>query len=597
MKIRVFIVGFLLILTTVAVIVRLTQIQLLEEKTYYKDRTQNRECKEGRFGKIFDRNGVVLWDKPLVSDEKCKGEFKEIYFHRYLDGLTAILNGVSNAKIRELSGQKSVKISTYRPRGSAPINEKEVVPLKEGKDIYLSIDLRIQEIVENTVREFVPKFGAAGASVLVMDPRTGQILAMTNFNPDSKKYESTVHSFEPGSIFKPITAIIALENGIDPNKRINTENGEWQVTKSVVNEKIIKDTHKMESCNMQEAMIYSSNIAFGKYVVEEVGYRNFFDGVRHFDIGGESRDFPLRTIHKGFKRVREARTQATQGIGHSADLTSIDIAKAFSSIANGGILYNPKLILNFGKDSAETERDSVRRVISSSENARLLRDMLKGVVEKGGTAENVKSKFTFFEFAGKTGTAQLIDSLGKYASENYNSSFIGMERASDPHFVCLVTMYNTKRAGATVAGPVFQKVMEQIYLHPSLSPKTFAMEYAPPDSLCSEASFIGYTKSAALDKANGMRCDVRFDGSGSVVAQTVKKDSTGEYLQLSLREYRRNTGDMPDVIGLTLRDALGMLEHVKVNYEGSGKVYEQIPEPGHLVEKNSKVLIRLRESA
>jgi len=598
MKARIFIVGFLLILATVAVIGRLTQIQLLEKKTYYKDKTQDRECKEAKFGKIFDRNGVVLWDKPLIHDEKCKGEFEEIYFHKHLEGLNAILNGVSNAKIRELRGQKGVNVLTIKPRRKVPINEKEVVPIIEGKDIYLSIDLRIQEIVENAVHEFVPKFGAAGASVLVMDPRTGQILAMTNFDPDSKKYESTIHSFEPGSIFKPITAIIALENGIDPNKRINTENGKWQVTKNV-NEKIIKDTHEMESCNMQEAMTYSSNIAFGKYVVEEIGYGKFFDGIRNFGIGEASDDFPLRTIHKGFKRVREARTQATQGIGHSADLTSIDVAKAFSSIANGGILYNPKLILRHGKDSAETERDSVRRVISSSENARLLRDMLKGVVEKGGTAENVKSKFAFFEFAGKTGTAQIIDSLGRYASENYNSSFIGIERASDPHFVCIVTMYSTKRAGATVAGPVFQRIMEQIYLHPSLSPKTFAMEYAPPDSLCSEASFIGFTKPAAQDKADGMRCDVRFDKSrgGSVVAQTIKKDSTGEYLQLSLREYHRNTGYMPDVRGLTLRDAFGMLEHVKVNYEGAGKVYEQIPEPGHPIEKNSKVLIRLSESA
>ncbi|MDR0516684.1 MAG: PASTA domain-containing protein [Fibromonadaceae bacterium] len=594
---KLIIIGVFLSLASVGIIARLVQIQLVNNKIYYKDKTQEHRYEEAKFGRILDRNGVVLWDNLLVSEENHKEKFQEIHFYGYLEGLSAILSGVANSKINELRGQKGVRRATVKPKRDVPISEKELTPLIDGHDVYLSIDLRIQEIAEKAVREFVPKFGAAGASVLVMDPRTGQILAITNFNPDSKKYESTLHSFEPGSIFKPITAIIALENGIDPGKRIKTESGKWQVTKNL-NEKIIKDTKERESCDMQEAIVYSSNIAFGKYVIEEIGYGNFFDGIRNFGIGEKSADFPLNVIHKGFSRVHDLRTQAVQGIGQSIDLTSIDIVKALSSIANGGILYNPKLILKNGMDSATTERDSVRRVISSTENTRLLRDMLRGVIESG-TGANVKSKFTFFEFAGKTGTAQVIDSLGKYMSENYNSSFVGMERASDPNFICLVTMYNTKRAGSTAAGPVFQKIMEEIYLHPSLSPEAFAREYAPVNSICSETSFIGHTKIAAFDKAKGMRCNVRFDDeklSGSVVAQTIKTDSTGEYLELSLREHQRNTGLMPDVRGLTLRDAIGMLEHVKVSYEGTGKVYEQFPEPGSLAERKSKVLIRLKEN-
>jgi cell division protein FtsI/penicillin-binding protein 2 len=590
--------GFLLSLATVAFIVRLAQIQLIGNEVYFEDKTQKNRYGEANFGRVLDRNGTLLWHKLLVDGKPDSEKWKEIYFHEHLEGLSAILNGVVNFKIRDLKGQKSVSRSTYRPGKEIPINETELAPLVKGKDVHLSIDLRIQEIVENTINEYVPKFGAAGASVLVMDPRTGQILAITSFNPDKKKYENTLHSFEPGSIFKPITAAIALENGVDPNKSINTESGKWQVTKSS-SEKIIKDTHIMESCNMQEAMVYSSNITFGKYVVEEIGYENFFYGVKKFAIN-EAYEFPLRVSHKGFSRVLDLRTQAAQGFGQSLDATSLDIAKAFSSIANGGILYNPKLVLKYGKDSATVERDSVRKVISSTENARLLRDMLKGVVEKGGTAENVKSKYDFFEFAGKTGTAQIRDSSGKYTHESYNSSFIGMERASDPHYICLVIMYNTKRAGATVAGPVFQKIMEQIYLHPSLSPKAFAREYAPADSLCNDISFVGYTKQAAENRASGLRCTVRFDDegkTGSVVAQTIKKDSSGEYLELSLREYQRNTGLMPDVRGLALRDALGMLEHISsVIYEGVGKVYEQFPEPGSVAGKRSTVRIRLRES-
>jgi cell division protein FtsI/penicillin-binding protein 2 len=597
MKTKLIIIGVFLSLATVTVMARLVQIQFANDEVYHEDKTQERRFEEARFGRILDRNGVVLWDNLLVNSENGKGKFQEIHFYSNLEGLSAVLSGVANSRVKQLRGQRGVRHSTFKPRRNVPISEKEVTPLVDGEDVYLSIDLRIQEIVEKAVREFVPKFAAAGASVLVMDPRTGQILAITSFNPDSKKYESTLHSFEPGSIFKPITATIALENGIDPAKRIKTEGGKWQVTRNA-NEKIIKDTKERESCNMQEAIVHSSNIAFGKYVVEEIGYGKFFDGVRNFGIGETSGDFPLRVIHKGFSRVHDPRTQATQGFGQSIDLTSIDVAKALSSIANGGILYNPKLILKNGIDSAETERDSVRRVITSTENARLLRDMLRGVVE-GGSAANIKSKYNFFEFAGKTGTAQLIDSLGKYMQENYNSSFVGMERASDPNFICLVTMYNTRRAGSTAAGPVFQRIMEEIYLHPSLSPEAFAREYAPANSICSETSFIGHTKFAALDKAKGMRCDVRFiaEGQGgSVVAQTIKIDSTGEYLELSLREHQRNTGLMPDVRGLTLRDAIGMLEHLKVKYEGTGKVYEQFPEPGNIAERKSKVLLRLREA-
>jgi len=594
MKTRIIIISVFLSLATITFIVRLAQIQLVSDEVYYMDKTQKQRYEEAKYGRVFDRNGTPLWDKLLVNGEN----WKDVYYHRHLEGLSAILKGVVNSKIRVLRGEKGVKNSTFKPGGIAPINEKELSPLIDGEDIYLSIDLRIQEIVENTVREYVPKFGAAGASVLVMDPHTGQILALTSFNPENKKYEDVLHSYEPGSIFKPITAIIALENGIDPNKLINTEEGKWQVVKNS-NEKIIKDTHVRKTCNMQEAMVYSSNIAFGKYVIEDIGYENFYYGVKKFAINETYSDFPLRVSHKGFSRVPDLRTQAAQGFGQSIDATSLDVAKAFGSIANGGILYNPKLILNYGMDSSATERDSVRRVISSTENTRLLRDMLRGVVDSGGTAENVKSKYAFFEFAGKTGTAQIRDSSGKYAVENYNSSFIGMERVADPHYICLVTMYNTRRAGATVAGPVFQKIMEQIYLHPSLSPASFAKEYAPSDNLCSDISFIGYTKTAAEHKASGMRCNIRFDEenkSGSIVAQKIKRDHTGEYLELSLREHQRNTSLMPDVRGLALKDAMGMLEHISnIIYEGAGKVYEQFPEPGSFASKKSTVHIKLRE--
>lgn len=587
MKLRLILIGFFISAAAICFVTRLVQIQLTNDKNYYKDQTLREENKKAKYGRILDRNGSELW-------HNMDGE--DIYHNAHLEGLSAILKGVKNKRINKLSGQNAKYEKTWDPKRKMFVDERVIETLIDGEDVYLSVDIRIQEIVENAIKEFVPKFGAAGASVLVMDPRNGQILAITSFNPDNKKYESTLHSFEPGSIFKPITAVIALENGIDPNKALNVEKGEW---KTAENAKIIRDTHPMETNNMQEAMVYSSNIAFGKYVVEEIGYNNFYYGVRNFAINEKSSDFPLGIVHKGFRRVPDVRTQATQGFGQSLDATSLDIAKAFSAIANGGILYNPKIELMYGKDSSAFERDSVRRVISSTEHTRLLRDMLKAVVEKGGTAENVKSKYDFFEFAGKTGTAQMIDVSGKYTNELYNSSFIGMERASDPHFVCLVTMYNTKRAGATVAGPVFQKIMEQIYLHPDLSPEAFAREYAPANKECRDASFIGYSKNAALDKALGLGCSVRFDDenkSGSIVAQTIKRDSTGEYFELSLREHQRNTGLMPDVMGLTLKDALGMLEHVKVTFEGAGKVYMQVPNPGEIAAQKSSVHIKLKEN-
>lgn len=565
-------------------------------------------------GKIMDRHGVVLAD--AVSDEKGgssrifpngqlasqilgkvghggKGSMGlERIFDEQLRGRIGYRNAVRDNRSREVAGLGEVMV--------------ESLP---GKNLVLTIDASMQEIVEDALKTGVAEFAAMSASAVVIDPYTGDILAAATyptFDPNSKmggvgaasKCDIFSLAYEPGSTFKVVTAMAALEeNVVTPDEVFDGEGGAWKLPhKVVIREHNGKDLGNM---NMAEALAKSSNIVYAK-IADRVGDENFYRFVRNFGFGTKtSSELPGEEAGMLKKPYDwSARSLKTLGFGHELLVTPIQMAMAFSAVANGGILMAPRIVLEWqdstGRTVEKTEPDSVRRMVSES-TAATLREMLQGVVSSG-TATRVNSKaLPEIEFSGKTGTAEKYSKeLGRYDRHSQIASFIGLAPAMNPKYVCLVLVDDpkTRTAGGTTAGPIFRRIMEGIYFNPKLSPMTFRLAAETGKANC-DRDWNGLTLDEATSFASANECKLAVNGTGDVIVSSVRlaEDS----VEVKLGEDR--ILQMPDLNGLSLKDALAQLgkARLSVEFSGSGRVVEQSPLPNEKLERGQVCRLVLKE--
>ena len=336
-----------------------------------------------------------------------------------------------------------------------------------GSDIRLTLDAAIQATTERVINEIGETYDPDGATAIVMDPRTSEVLAMANWpgvdpyaldesEPEDLQNMATSFTFEPGSTFKAFTVAGALEEGL-----VKPSTPFGLAPTITVADRTIEEAHPRGPATLTVADILaqSSNVGavtIGLELNRERGDDAFDNWIRAFGFGEPTGiDFPGE--EQGIVLSPDEYSGSSMGnlpIGQGLAVTPIQMASAFAAIANGGVLRTPKLILE--EDGEPTPTDSGERVISEKNSARL-REMLEGVLEPGGTAS---VQVPGYVLAGKTGTAQKVVD-GTYSETEYVGSFVGFAPAEHPRLLVSVVVDNPpygSHYGGTVAAPAFGEI-------------------------------------------------------------------------------------------------------------------------------------------
>ena len=339
-----------------------------------------------------------------------------------------------------------------------------------GAALTLTIDERMQYVAERELKAGVEAKHARSGTAIVMNPYTGEILALANYptyNPNEapKKDDDPIARFdlgasvpfEPGSVFKVVTLSAALETtNLKPDSLIPTGNGILVLPGRVIHE----SHHGYGTITMQEVLEKSSNIG-AIMIGSHVGRENMYEYARRLGFG-QRVGLPVPAESAGKLRTLDrwgTTSLASISMGQEVSVTSVQLARLGAVIANGGMLVKPHLVLKRG-DKLEPVEPPVR--VLKPETAITMRGMMEGVVLRG--TGRVHARLEGYTSGGKTGTAQIFDSVTHHYTHNYNASFLGFAPVTNPALVVLVTVHNTSGEngqGADAAAPVFQKIMTE----------------------------------------------------------------------------------------------------------------------------------------
>ena len=458
-------------------------------------------------------------------------------------------------------------------RARPSVDYPRVEPVN-GSDIFLTIDMQMQAIAEQELKKGIELCNADAGIAIILRPRTGEILALAqcpnldpnnfrNCSPQAQRLRAVTDMFEPGSIFKIVTASSALESGlVTPESPFYAENGTYVVP--VVNGKTrtITDTHKEGWISFREAIEYSSNIVMAK-ISNIIGSERLYTMARDYGFGIATNLELPGEVSGVLKKPSEwsATTLNTIAFGYEVGVTPIQIAAAYAAVANGGILMKPYLFLKEQDQTGQVVRSGhsqqIRRVISAA-SARTMTDFFEGVVEHG---TGKSAALPGLKIAGKTGTSKKYNE-GHYEKSSYTASFVGFFPSDDPQIVCLVMMDNPRGGsytGGLTSAPVFRAIAQRLIATSDI--------FAPP-----ARSEDTNTKNASLT-----------DTEAGALATRVGKDLPDTAA----------TGVVPDVKGCSLRRAVNLLSMGKflpvVN--GSGTVVSQSPPAGSIARPGMRVIL------
>jgi len=488
----------------------------------------------------------------LVGLDSVGLEGLEIKYDQYLKGIPEKLVWTRDAKGKMLF----------------PRVEKAAVSSDESVNLVLTIDSRIQHLVESQLKAAVEEKGAKGGLAIVMDPKTGEILALANspsfdpnalltVSPENKKNKVVTDCFDPGSTFKPFLVAAALQEGVvRENDRFYCENGAYAIANRVIHEAKRK-RHGM--LTVHDILKYSSNIGSVK-IAEKLGKEKFYDYIRSFGFGAKTGiDLPgeipglLRPV-ADWTRV----DAATVAFGQGISVTAIQMITALSTIANQGTMMKPYVVRALVDKKGQIVRNYsptvIRQVISPATARRLTAIMTDIVGQEDGTGKNARIESV--SVAGKTGTSQQYDSSRHvYSSERVKTSFMGFFPAEDPQVAILVILDEPQkdRWGGVASAPVFKAIGEQIL--------TCFKPHIRPNPL------------------PGMDQEENSHNSGVKVKLV---SSSGEIAAGAAPNLALDESLMPKFLGLSIRDVLRKAKQrgIEVKVTGNGWATEQHPAPG-----------------
>jgi len=479
-----------------------------------------------------------------------------------------------------------------------PVFDAEDVKPEDGLDVITTLDINIQDVAETALLRQLVDRNAAFGSVIVMEVRTGQIKAISNLqrnksgNGYGENYNFAIGdqgNTEPGSTFKLLSMLALLEeNNISLEDKVETGNGVH-----LFYNRSMRDAKNggYGTMTVREGFEKSSNVAISKLVDQYFGsspskFMAYIEkaGLNEpmgFQLTGEGKPF--------FKKPGAKDWYGTSlpwiSIGYESKLNPLHTLALYNAVANGGKMMKPYIVKAVSKGNIVQESyqpEVYRKKIASEKTIKQLQELLEGVVSNG-TAKNIAN--ADYKIAGKTGTAQKLVN-GQY-TKKYYTSFAGYFPADNPKYSMIVVIDSPEgfaAYGGDVSAPVFKEIADRIYaLDLELNPGS-GERLAKVDDLGSP-----YVKAGKAEELQEIFAELGLKGSAMNEEEWVKTVSDGSNVQMQINDTDKPT--VPDVSGLSLRDALFILENkgLQVNYSGKGRVKAQSLAPGTPLKGNATI--------
>lgn len=511
--------------------------------------------------------------------------------------------GIEGAFDRELAGKNGVVVKQRLTGGDwITVSDASSVESRDGNDVVTTIDIDLQDVASTALSKQLRKYSAHHGCAVLMEVATGDIRAIANLELGSDgDYHETYNyavgeSTEPGSTFKLPVLMAALEDGvIDTSDIVDTGTGSIRFYN-----KIIRDTKEggYGRLTVKEIFEKSSNVGTSKLIYDH--YKNnpkaFVNRLYAMKLN-EKLDVQIKG--EGSPLIRYPGEKLWSGLslpmmshGYEVQMTPLQILTFYNAVANDGRMMRPRFVTSIvrnGSTIKSFEPVVIINSIASRSTIRKARKMMEGVVERG-TAVNLRN--AEYKIAGKTGTAQIAKDKYGYrqgARISYQASFVGYFPAENPLYSCIVVINapsNGVYYGNLVAGSVFREISDKVYS------TTFFRDFKPGDK---EDKII-----AAPEAGNGYRADInevlkdlrvmykRTAGDDWVVTR-----ESGDTIRLA--GVKLEEGLVPDVRGMSLRDAIYILENdgLRVSHRGKGRVLRQSPEHGARIYDGSIVSLEL----
>ena len=570
-------------------------IVLNREEVKYQDKKMMSDWPLFRYGRM---QGGVIFEKidkrfyPFSNlgfrtvgyiNESNEGAGLEYSFNSYLTGKDGA------ALFQKVAGGR------WRP----VYDGTEIKPV-DGEDIQTTIDVNIQDVAQSALTHALQQHDADFGCAIVMEVHTGYIRAIANLTRLGKDQYAEMYNYavgnqgltEPGSTFKLASVITLLENtNIELTDTVDTGKGQYKYF-----DRVMAD-HKpggFGKITVKEAFTKSSNIGISKLVYAHFG-RNPQKYINNLKTMGLGKPVGFQMEGEGIPFIKDTtdRTWSSvslpwMSIGYELTMTPMHTLAFYNAVANDGALIQPiivQAILNHGSVVQEFKSKILNPKICSKKTLKQVRYLLRSVVSEG-TASNIRD--SYYPIAGKTGTAQkLVD--GHYI-KHYYTSFVGYFPADNPKYSCIVVIDNPKgyqQYGSDVAAPVFKEIADKIYALDIDMHQPMAENFKPDESVFPVIR-AGYKKDLQyLCNQLGIS---NHDQTEDDWVRTITVSNAVDWIG---NVYK--TGLVPNVTGMTLKDALYLLENegIEVNYNGMGRVISQSQRPGTRSQQGMKISVVL----
>ncbi len=613
--------------------IRLFFVQVVHGKHYselVERQTKRREILEPLRGMIYDREGRILaravHRKAEITVVEDSSTLKVNRIYPYGESAAQLLgmvgaDGVGLAGIEFscdsfLKGEPGWTVKRIDGKKNCyGAVHAEGEPAIDGSNVYLTIDIEVQKILEAALEKALLDNKAKNAMGVVMDPSNGEIIAMASspgYNAnywwkspgEQRRNRVSGYNYEPGSTMKVLTLASALNEKLyKSTDSIDGNGGKLEVYKQT-----IRDHTPRGMMSLSEALWYSSNVGFAK-VADSLGKMRMYRYCRDYGFG-TSTGIQLGGEEKGALNPLgqwSGRTALTIGFGHEINATLLQMATAYSAIANGGYLLKPQIVRRYSRDNGklvEVSHKEVIRSVVSPDVALEVRRMMEGVLTHG---TGKRGRVETIPIAGKTGTSMKIDpATGRYSGSKQWASFIAMAPIEKPAIVVAVVVDEPQNAAASnggdAAAPAVAEVLRKIVSTPNLSigegivtPKNeIDSTSAVKIKIAKYPSVLGTTRREAVRICKGVEIPYEFVGDGEFVThqspdagtEVIEKTPILLYTdKLIGKGVNEKNAVMPNCVGRTMKDAINALsiKGLKPSFVGYGKVTRQQPSAGRVI--------------